>query len=200
MTVSRNRISLVNIYIFLILIFLCAQSTLSGCTRYENRELSYKEKHKNGILYIEIFKKNTFVAEIKTNASVYQKYKIKIISDKDILLNSSDVGLSVITEIKPKIWERLEATEYVLGDKKIFVVFKGNVTLGEKGNIYEQITLICLDNNETFNLNLKGNFYRYGNFLEIINSNTFSIVDGGKKSKFQVNNGAFNEIKDDCFN
>ena len=197
MVVSKTRVTVVNIYFFLILIFFCGQWILFGCSLSENKggELSYKEKHKNGILYIDIFKRNTFIAEIQTKASIYQKYEIKIISDKDILLKSSDVGLLIISEIKPKTWECLEATEYTLGEKKIFVVFKGNVTMTGSGNIYDQITLICLDGKEIFNLDLNGSFSRYEKFLEIINSNTFFIDNGKKRSMFRVNNGAFNEIK-----
>lgn len=185
-----------NIYIILSLIFLGGQGVLLGCNEYENKcgELTYREKHKDGILYIDIFKKNTFITEVQTGASIYQKYRVKIISDKDILLNSSDVGLSMISEIKPKVWKCLDVAEYVLGDKKILVVFTGNIKTAGSGNIYDRITLICLGNKETFHLNLTGKFSRYEKFLEIINQNTFSIYNGEKEFKFQVHKSAFVEI------
>ena len=197
MTVSKAHVTIVNICIFQFLIFLGGLGILPGCNQYENknRKIAYKEKHKDGILYIDIFERNNFITEIQTKASVYQKYKIKIIADKDILLDSSDIGLSVISEIKPNIWECLDTTEYVLGDKKILVVFKGNATTAESGNIYDQISLICLDDKETFYLNLNGNFPRYGKFLEIINANTFVINNGKKELKFQIHNGAFRLMK-----
>ena len=196
MNVARTHVTIVNTGIALFLIFLGGLGILSGCNQYENknREIAYKEKHKDGILYIDIFKRNNFITEIQTKASVYQKYKIKIIADKDILLDSSDIGLSVISEIKPNIWKCFDAIEYVLGDKKILVVFKGNATAAGR-NIYDQISLICLDGKETFYLNLTGNFPKYGKFLEIINANTFVINNGEKELKFQTHNGSFRLMK-----
>lgn len=186
----------INEYIFFILLLLSGQGLLSGCNEYENRfgELTYREKNKDGILCLDIFKKNVFISEVHTGASIYQRYKIKIISDKYILLNSSDVGLYMISEIKPNVWKYLEAAEYDWETKKIFVVFTGNIEKAGIGNIYDQITLICLDNSKTFHLNLTGMFFRYEKFLDIIDKNTFSIYDGEKKIKFRINNDKFVEF------
>lgn len=166
-----------------------------GCNVDGNRlkNLVYREKNKDGILYLDIFKDNTFISEVKTEASVHQKYSLKIISDKNILLNSSDVGLYMIHEIKPNVWKYLAADEYDWGDRKILVVFTGNIKKGGIGDFYDQITLIGLRNKETIHLNLTGQFFRYEKFLKIMDQNTFSINNGTKVLKIKLQNNTFIE-------
>lgn len=104
----------------------------------------YSEENRNGILYVNIIIENSYVS-VNTRASTYSKYAITQLNPHYILLNSSDIGVSIITDKISSKWDIYEARHIKVNSYDVYVVitesrhsFKresdGILVLFKKGN------------------------------------------------------------------
>lgn len=64
----------------------------------------YSEENRNGILYVNIIGKDSY-GSVNTRVSTYSKYSITQLSPHYILLNSSDIGICIITDKISSNWD-----------------------------------------------------------------------------------------------
>ena len=81
----------------------------------------YAQEYRNGILFVNI-KDNHPENSVNTRASIYSKYVITQLDPHYILLDSSDIGMSIITDKISSKWDTYGAKHITLNGYDVYIV------------------------------------------------------------------------------
>ena len=135
--------------LFRIFISLCFIPVMVSCIPVKERKIqrgsiAYSETQQDGILHVNIVETlqdgTTCVADVKTGASIYQKYSLTPISENLILLSSSDIGYRIIKRISAGEWQIFIARRHDKGSATLYSACVGEIT--ESGTMCNRIDLI----------------------------------------------------------
>lgn len=116
----------------------------------------YSEENRNGILYVNIIGKDSY-GSVNTRVSTYSKHSITQLSPHYILLNSSDIGICIITNKISSNWDAYGSKHIKINGYDVYVVLTESLHSFKRES--DEILVLFKKGNDITTYKLEGHFH-----------------------------------------